>query len=162
MSFKRFLEEHHIPHGFPSGVIAACEDIFAGDPESDVLNMEVHRGLLVICIKNAGATGTATLVANSCDDTTPSTQTAIPFKERHCTIGDTFSAWADVAATGHTTTAGADQVYEYFIDAEDLSGTDKFVNVVFTEGVDSPCDGHIMTMLIGPRYSKSVPDSVLS
>ena len=76
MSFKDFLGEHHVVHAFPSSLIAANEDIFNGDPESDVINMSHWRGLLVICVKNAGAVGTAKFLAYSCDNVTPDTQTA--------------------------------------------------------------------------------------
>ncbi|MCK4537381.1 MAG: hypothetical protein KAV42_01150 [Candidatus Krumholzibacteria bacterium] len=162
MSYLDFLNEHHIPRGFPSSIIAANEDIFNGSPASDVINMSEWRGLLVICAKNTGAVGTAAFTALSCDDTTPNTTTAIAFRERHCTASDTYSAWADTASTGKVITAGADEVWEFFIDSRDLSGTDKYIQAKFTEDDSTAVDGHIITMLIGPRYGKDVPDSVLT
>ena len=162
MSYLDFLQEHHIPRGFPSAIIAANEDIFNGSPASDVINMEGWRGLLVIVAKNTGAVGTATFTALSCDDTTPSTTTAIAFKERHCTTADTYSAWTDVASTGQLIAAGADSVWEFFVDAEDLDGTDKYIQANFAEGDSTAVDGHIITMLIGPRFGQSIPDTVLT
>lgn len=67
-----------------------------------------------------------------------------------------------MAAIGYTTTAGADQVYELYIDADDLSGTDKYVNVVFEEVEDGPVDGHIVMMLVSPRFGRSIPGTVLT
>ena len=100
------------------------------------------------------------MTVESCDDTTPTTTTA--FRYRKQTTPDTFGAWTDATATGFTTTAGADQVYEVLVDAEDLSGTDKYVCLQLTEDTDSPCDGAVVCILFGPRYGKGVPDSVLT
>ncbi len=162
MSFTDFLQEHHIPRAFPSSIIAANEDIFNGSPASDVINMSRWRGMLVIVAKNAGGVGTATLTALSCDDTTPSTTTAVAFKERHCTATDVYSEWADVASTGQLIAAGADSIWEFYVDSADLSGTNEYLQIKFTEGDSTAVDGHIICMLIGPRYGESVPTTVLT
>ena len=55
-------------HVFPSGLVAACEDIFNGDPQSDYVNLSNYDGVLFIIIKNAGATGTAKLTVDAATD----------------------------------------------------------------------------------------------
>jgi len=77
-----FLERHKVVHCADSDIIAANNDIFNGDPATDVIHLDIYRECTFIIIKNAGATGTATITVESCDDTTPTTATAIPFKYR--------------------------------------------------------------------------------
>ena len=95
-------------------------------------------------------------------DVTPTTSTAILFKYRTCTSGDTFGAWTDATASGFTTDAGADQIYEISITADQLSGTDKYVRMQMTEGVDNPCDGAVLAILTSPRYAEDVMPTVLT
>jgi len=112
--------------------------------------------------KGAGATGTATITVESCDDTTPSTATAIAFKYRVCTSGDTFGAWTAATSAGFTTTAGADQVYEISIISANLYSTDKYVRLQCTEVVNSPCDGGMCAIMTEPRYAEDITSTVLT
>jgi len=140
----------------PSGIIAANEDIFNGDPTTDVVSMQEYESILFIIVKNAGATGTATCILYSCDDFTPTTSTAMVGKYKACTTGNTWGAWTALAATGFTTTAGANQAYMILANAEDLVEGDVAVKMQATEVVDNPCDGAILCIGLEPRYSKDV------
>lgn len=153
----RFVQSIHPLHVTLGGLAAG--DLFNGDPASDVINMENHDRITFFLVKGAGATGTATLTVESCDDTTPTTATAIAFKAWASTSGDALGDMQDVAATGLTTTAGANQLYCVEVSAAALSGTDKYVRLQTTEVVDDPCGGSVMAILSGSRY---VDDSSIS
>lgn len=143
----------------PSSIIAANEDIFDGDPISDVISMSKYESVLFIIVKNAGATGTATCILYSCDNFTPSTATAMVGKYKVCTSGNTWGAWTALATTGFTTTAGANQCYMILANAEDLVEGDVGVKLAMTEVEDDPCDGAVLCIGVEPRYSKDVlPD----
>ncbi|MAH45860.1 hypothetical protein CMI37_08515 [Candidatus Pacearchaeota archaeon] len=146
----------------PSSIVAANEDIFNGDPSSDVVSMAKYEACVFVIVKNAGATGTATITVEACDDTTPTTSTAIAFRYKVCTSGNTWGAWAEATSSGFTTTAGANQCYIMQVLAEDLGTSDQFVRLVATEVVDSPCDGAILCVLGSPRYAMDVLPDVTS
>ena len=146
------VEEMQDVRAFTSTQIAASEDMFNGDPASDVISLSQHRGIVFTITKYAGATGTADITVESCDDVTPTTTTAVAFRYR-ATTGATPGAWTAAAAAGFTTTAGANQSYEIVVLAEGLSGTDQFVRLQCTENADSPCDGAISAKLFGPRFA---------
>ena len=149
---SKVLESTNAYNCAPSGVIAANEDIFDGDPATDVVSMENYETIVWYIIKNAGATGTATITVESCDDTTPSTATAIAFHYRATTSGNTRGAVTAATSAGFTTTAGANQIYEIEVSAEALSAGDKFVRMQCTEVANNPCDGAIMQVMHGPRF----------
>jgi hypothetical protein len=149
-----FLEESRLVHAFPSALIAANEDIFNGNPASDVFSMaEADRAVcLVIC--NAGASGTAVLTVEACDDFTPSNTDAIPFFYRKCSSGDTAGDVTAATAAGFTIAAGADKVYAVEIDAADVIATGyENCRIQLTEGVNNPVDGAAVVFLLGRRYS---------
>ena len=145
------IEELQPVRGFLAAQIPAAEDIWDGDPASDVLSLANHQGLRMTIDKYAGATGTATITVESCDNVTPSNTVAIPFRYR-VTTGATPGAWQAAAAAGFATTAGADQSYDIAVLASGLDGTDKFVRVQVTELVDSPCDGGYHFDLFNGRF----------
>lgn len=131
---------------------AALGDIFNGNPASDVIKMSLHDRVTFLITKGAGATGTATVTVESCDDTTPTTATAIPFKYWASTSGDALGDMKTAAATGFATTAGANQLYAVEVSAAELSGTDKYVRLQLTEVVNDPCGGAVCAILSGCRY----------
>lgn len=162
MAQPSMLQKMNAYNAAPSGVIAANEDIFNGDPATDVLSMENYEEIVFIIVKNAGATGTATITVESCDDTTPTTTTAVAFRYQATTSGNTIGAVTAAAAAGFATTAGANQLYTISIKSDELSGTDKYVRLVATEVVDSPCDGAIMAIGFYPRYEQDVPVEMIT
>ena len=146
------IEGLNVYNAAPSGIIAANEDIFNGSPATDVLSMAIYQDILFIITKNAGATGTATLTVESCDNTTPSNTTTIAFRSQVTTTGNVASAWEARAAAGFDTTAGANQVYVIWVRAKDLDNGDQFVRLVATEVANNPVDGAIIAIGLNPRY----------
>ena len=153
----RLIEVLNFYNACPSSIIAANEDIFNGDPASDVVSMAGYYEMLFVIVKNAGATGTAVVTVESCDDVTPTTSTAIPFQYKATTsVGNTEGALTAAAAGGFTTTAGADQMYVISVLASELQGEDGFVRLQLTEGVDSPCDGAVFCIGGTPRVAGGI------
>ncbi len=155
------MESLHFLNCADSNFIAANEDMFNGDPATDVLSMKNADEIHFIIAKNAGATGTATITVESCDDVTPSTATAVAFQYRAQTTIDTWGEWQDATSAGFTTTAGANQMYQVRITQDGLSSDDAFVRMQMTEVVDSPCDGAVIAMVV-PRFAQEVPQTVLA
>ena len=58
--------------------ITAHEDIFNGTPTTDIVSLESYTEALFIIEKSAGATGTAVITVESCDDTTQRRQRQSP------------------------------------------------------------------------------------
>mgnify|MGYP004457986073 FL=1 len=131
--------------------IAAAEDMFNGNISSDVIDMGQYGECMLVITTLAGATGTATVTAVSCDDTTPTTATAVAFRYRRIS-GTTPGAWTAAAAAGFTTTAGANDIYQCMVEANGLSGTDQFVRWVMTESANDPVDGAAQIYLLNGRY----------
>ena len=156
-----FMSRHHVVHN----PLTAHEDIFNGSPATDVVNMEQWARVTFLVVKSAGATGTAKLTVESCDNVTPDTTTEINFFYREQTTIDAWLAdWVEqtTPATGFTTTAGANTVVEITVTSDMLSGTDKYVRLQATEVVNSEVDGAILTVLSEPRYGAAIPSTVLT
>jgi hypothetical protein len=147
---------------YHAAILTANEDMFNGDPATDVLSMANYEEVCFIIVKGAGATGTATITVESCDDVTPTTTTAVAFRYTATTTGNTIGAVTAAAAAGFATTAGANQTYVVSINASELSGSDKYVRLVATEVVDSPCDGAILSIGFYPRYAEDSPGEMIT
>ena len=146
----------------PSGQIAANEDMFNGDPSTDVLSMENYDEIVFFITKNAGAVGTATITVESCDDVTPTTSTAVAYNYVATTSGNTISAVTAAAAAGFTTTAGADQSYAISIRADGLSGTNKYVRMVMTEVANAAVDGAVISLGAKAAYPQAQPREMIT
>ena len=142
--------------------LTAHEDIFNGTPTTDIVNMDGWTECLWIIEKSAGGTGTAVITVESCDDVTPTTATAVAFDYQVMTSGNTWGSRAAASASGFTTTAGANQGYKIWVRADELSGTNKFVRLKATESANDPCDGAIITCLLGPKYPQDPPAAAIS
>ena len=167
--FADFLINHHCPAAFTSAELIEPDDMFEGSPTSVILNLEAWDGVVWIVGKLAGATGTATALVYSCDDTTPTTATAVPFMYRAATTPDTFTAWTAATASGVLISAGADQVWEIAIASSDLyKGTatapvnDQYVKLQLNEVDSTAVEGSVQVLLYGPTYGHEIPDTVLT
>ena len=74
-------------------------DAFSGTVNTDIFEAWGHEVVFII-YKGVGATGTSTITVDACDDTTPTNTSAVAFRYRTCTTGDTWGNWTTVAATG--------------------------------------------------------------
>ena len=137
-------------HAIP--VLYPVADAFSGAVTSDVVEVQ-GEGVLFEIIKGVGATGTATITVLSADDTVPTTTTAVAFMYRVSTTPDTWGDWTQATTAGFTTTAGSNQVYQIWVDAQRLAANNyAYAQLVSTEVVDSPIVGAIMAYIGNPRY----------
>ena len=60
--------------------LAPDADRFTGNPATDIISMKNHRFCTFILHIGVGAAGTTTLTVESCDDTDPTTSTAVAFR----------------------------------------------------------------------------------
>ena len=155
----KFLEQHKIVHCFDSGHIAANEDIFNGSPVSDVIHFDHYRECTFIIIKNAGGTGTATATINSCSDAAGTTAADVAFLYREVNDPDTHGAWTAATSTGVSISAGADEIWQFRVNADGLSGTNEFVKMTLTEVDSTAVDGGGLAILTDYRYGDSDPDT---
>ena len=139
-------------------------DAFAGTVRSDVYNLKDYAQITFVVYRGVATGGTADTVVtvNSCDDTTPSNRTAIGFRYKEITSGDTEGALTTATTTGFTTTVGNSQLYLISVDSSELSGTDKFVELTCTEATNDPTVGAILAILSSPSYaSDSMPTAIV-
>lgn len=135
-------------------------DGFSGTVTTDVFEAWGHEVVFII-YKGVGATGTSTVTVLACDDTTPTNTSAVAFRYRACTTGDTWGAWTAAATTGFTTTAGSSQLYEIRVDPADLGATGYgYVQLQAVESVDNPVLGGILCGVAGLRYREQ-PESLI-
>lgn len=138
-------------------------DAFSGTVYSDVVSLAEHPRGLALIHKGVGATGTSTITVEACDDFVPSNVTAVPFRYRAITSGDTPGEITDVAATGFTTTAGSSQLYAIEVDAVELAKAGyKNWRVKAVEVVDSPVVGAIQILLPDARYAVEIPGTAIA
>lgn len=143
--------------------IVPVADAFAGaDVRSDVYSMRDYESVLFIIATGAGATGSSTVLVNSCDDVTPTTRTAMPYYSREVLTTDVQSAVTKRAAAGFVTTVGADRIVIIEVRAEDLVAGDGFVELEMDESVDSPVLGGVIAMFGQGRYKEDVTPTVLA
>lgn len=137
-------------HSIP--VIYPVADAFAGAAASDVVEVQ-GEGVLFEIVKGVGATGTATITVLSADDTTPTTTAAVAFMYRASTTPDVWGDWTQATTAGFATTAGSNQVYQVWVNAQQLAANNyAYAQLVSTEVVDSPVAGAVMAYIGNPRY----------
>jgi len=137
-------------------------DAFAGTVSTDVVSLKNHETIEFTIYKGVGATGTSTITVEACDDTTPTTTSAVAFRYQTILTGDTHSDMTEVASTGFTTTAGSSQLYKVSIDAEALAVSGyEYVRLTAVEVVNSPVLGGVSIALLSPRFDIAVQSSVI-
>jgi hypothetical protein len=126
-------------------------DAFSGTVNSDVVKC-LGGGVLFTIYKGVGATGTATVTVEACDDVTPTNSTAVAFRYRTCTTGDTWGSWTEATATGFTTTAGSSQLYQVYVPASELASEGyAYARLASVEVVDNPIVGCILIEVVDLR-----------
>jgi len=132
-------------------------DAFAGTVSSDVVSFARHERVRFLVFWGVGATGTVTLTVEACDNVTPSTTSAVPFRYRRLSAaGQAPGAITAVAATGILTTAGSDQIYECEVAAEAMLASGYgFVRLKSIESVNSPLLGGILIEMLDAKFAGS-------
>ncbi len=137
-------------------------DAFSGTVYTDIIDLSGYSGICFVIHKGVGTTGTSTITVEASDDTSGSNVTAIPFRYKTMTSGDTEGALTTATTSGFTTTAGSSQVYLVEVDAQELGDTGyKYCRLKAVESANDPVLGGIMAYLIGPRYAQDVPASAI-
>jgi hypothetical protein len=158
-----FMENHHLVHVAPSTVIAACEDIFNGNPATDVISLKNAGGAVFFVQTNAnGSGGNATIQVYSCDDATPTNTVPIAFKYRQVEAADTERPISDATSAGFATSTGANILYVIEVDARDSYLSYNYVQLKATEKTNQAVDGSIFGFLDNLRYPQNSPDSQVS
>ena len=158
----RFFQNVHVVNAMPSGNQAAYENLFNGDPATDIVNLANYERATWIIQKAAGATGTAVVTVESCDTVVPGTATAVAFNYWTCTTSDTWSDMQTATSAGFTTTAGANQVYAVEINSSELYSTNQFARLTLTDSNSDPVDGTVVCILGGGRVVQETPITALS
>ena len=130
-------------------------DAFAGTVYSDVIDIKNHRQVTFVVYKGVGTTGTSTITVQAVAALSPIVAgTAIAFKYRAITTGDTHGDLTTGATTGFTTTAGSSQLYLIEVDCQKLASLGlRYLWLKAVEVVDSEVTGGILAILSEPRYS---------
>ena len=143
-------------------VLYPVADAFAGTVNTDIVKCESAVGVLFQITKGVGATGTSTITVDACDNVTPSNTTAVAFRYRISTTPDTWGAWTEATATGFTTTAGSNQMYQVFVPAAALAGAGYgYARLTAVEVVNNPVLGGVNAAVVCPRY-QPVPATLLT
>lgn len=146
-----FTQEHQVvPALYPDA------DRYNADPATDVFNLALYDHITFILTEGAGGTGTVKIEVEECTAADGTGATAIAFNYRVASTPDTWGALTASAATGYTTTAGANKQVAVEIDAAELSSDSKYVRLQLTEVADSPCDASVIAILSKPRYQEDV------
>ena len=159
MSNHKMSEVCHFAMG-----LAPVADAFSGATVySDVVNMKNYGKAVFVVITGAGATGTSTFTVQACDDTVPSTTSAVPFTYRNYDNSDVPGSVTAVAATGFTSTAGANRIHVIEVDAEALLASGYgYVRLKAAEVADDPVLGGILVILCDPRSTENVDATALT
>lgn len=140
----------------------SAADMFNGNLTTDVVSLSNYGTVIFTLSKAVGAVGTAVVTVESCDDTTPTTSTAVAFTYTECTTGNTWGAITAAGTAGFTTTAGANQTYLIEIRDDQLSGDDKYVRAVFTESANAAVEGSVVSHHFFPKYPQDPPKEVIT
>lgn len=157
--------------------VSPVADFFDSTQYSGPVNSALFPKVVFIVYKGVGTTGTATLTVLAGSDAVaaatspasasagPTASTAIPFKYKAITSGDTEGAYTQATASGFLTTAGSHQLYIIEVDCEelgDLTAGYKYLYVKSVEGTNSPCVGAILAFGVGGRYQQDVPPTAIT
>ena len=145
-------------HAIP--VLYPVADALAGTVTSDVVEV-MGEGVLFEITKGVGATGTSTITVLSCDDVTPTTTAAVAFMYRISTTPDVWGAWTQATTAGFALTAGSDQMYQVYANAQNLAANNYgYAQLSAVEVVDSPVAAGINAYIENSRYA-DVPNSLI-
>lgn len=139
-------------------------DFNDGTTYSDIVRADGANWITFLYYKGVGATGTSTLTVQPCDDVTPSnTGTAVAFKYRVSTSGDTWGALQSATASGFTTTAGSSQLYAIEVDPETLGASGyNFLRLKMVEVVNSPVVGCVLILMGRLRYGSDIDATAIA
>lgn len=148
---------YHVVNALPP-----VADAFAGTKYTDIINMKNYEHISFIIQCGVGATGTATVTVEACDDVVPSNTEAIPFVYQECVSGDTFGAITKATTAGFTTSAASNKMYKIDVDAEALASSGYgYIRLKSVEVADDPVLGGVLAILTEAKYEQEIPDTAI-
>lgn len=146
----------------PVNALPPVADAGNGTVTTDVVNMSGAGRALFTLTKGVGATGTSTITIEACDDVTPSNTSAIPFRYRQATSGDTSGTVTVATSSGFTTTAGNNTIVQVEVDAGELAASGYgYCRMKLVESVDSPVLFGVTCQLFDLRVSDEAGDTYI-
>ena len=154
------IERIHPVHAGYSTFVAANEDIFNGNPATDVINLKNAQGVMFVIAMNANAgSGAATITIEACDDVTPSNTTAIAFRYQLISTVD-IPGTLKAATSAGVSVGTANTIMLIEVDAAAVASAavnstynNEVVRLQATETQSEAVDGAIMALLFGLRFS---------
>ena len=112
-------------------------DPMAGNTESDIVDFSEFSRVLFVVYAGATSGGTQTITVQACSTITATATTAVTFRYRQITTGDTEGAITAATTAGFTTTAGASRIVAVEVAEGEVAATGYgYVRAKFVE-VDS-------------------------
>lgn len=144
-------------------VLAPSADMFNADPASRPIRRTAAGEIAWLIHLISGSTGTGKIQVEVCDDEDGTNPVAVDFRYRKALDGDDVpgAVTAAVAATGFTTTAGVEGLYQVVIDNREIHSDKEFIRIQTTEVVNSPVIGSITAILSKLKNEQQTPDTVL-
>jgi hypothetical protein len=135
----------------PIKALAPAADRWNTNPVSDSITLANHNRLTFLVYQSGGTTGRATLTVLASSDSSRTGEEAIPFRYRKMTTG--ASDVTNATATGFSTTAAEDSIYEIEVLSSDLPQSKPWVHLKATEAADDPVSGCVIALVSEPRYT---------
>lgn len=158
MASAQLLERLH----FVKGIDPKADNFAGADVRSDIVNMANYESMLFVLFNGVGATGTSTMIVNSCSDNAGAGRKAIKYNSRDILTTDVQGAITERAAAGYIPAAGSSKIVVIEVAAQDLEAGHSFVELEMDESVDSPVLGGVLVIMGDPRYKEAVSPTVLS
>ena len=135
-------------------MVPPSADYASGDVTSDVVNMENFDHATIVIATGASSDNENVITVNAATDAAGLTKTAIPFKYRSVTTGDTYGDLTDATATGFACTASsANQYHILEIDAKQMETTAagyEYLSVTVTEAGSETAQLGCVIGILGP------------
>lgn len=168
MAQKDFLWGKHIVQG-----IVPVADAFTAGKSTDIVSLKDYNRVtfLIItgAIEDSGVSNVVTV--DACDDTTPTTTTAMPFYHRTLewsTTTDTWEALTLAAAAGYNLTlnaAVANAVHIVTVTGDMVNSAApgfEYVRLTIAETVNKTITATVLVILDEARYPQAVPLTAIS
>lgn len=149
-------EELHVVNA-----LVPVADAFAATKYTDIIKLAKHHKITFVIITGANAGGDSVVTVEACDDVTPTNSSAIAFRYKACTSGDTFGAMAACASTGFTTSTTANSMYVVEVTSDMLTQGYEYVRLKLVEDTDNAVTAGIAAILSDGRYQESVMDTAI-
>ncbi len=117
--------------------IDPAADPLAGNTETDIVDFSEFHRILFVIYAGASASGTQTVTVQACSTITATATTAVTFRYREITSGDTEGDITAATTAGFTTTSGASRIVAIEVAEDEVAATGyTYVRAKFVE-VDS-------------------------